>query len=308
MRMLILAAVLSGLIHNSFSQSVTDSLESEIRLRTYVESENIPLNREVVYHIELRWQGDLSRYRISEIVEPAVTNLVTRGSGSSNKVRTSANGELISIKEITFYFRPLEMGMAYIDGVIIRYNDTLKDKEESLISSRVGVKIIEPLPEASGDGKLSRIIAGLIVVLILSAAIIFYLRYRRNKKEALAKARAEFQETIEEKYIRLLKETIHLNTDNIKDSLGDLTHLLNGYFSECYLIPAQSMSDQDLLNALKEKGLSQETLEKTEEFYKKANLVKFAAESVSDADYHRLYDNVELVLTHQKSNNAEENS
>ena len=128
--MLILAAVLSGLIHNSFSQSVTDSLESEIRLRTYVESENIPLNREVVYHIELRWQGDLSRYRISEIVEPAVTNLVTRGSGSSNKVRTSANGELISIKEITFYFRPLEMGMAYIDGVIIRYNDTLKDKEE----------------------------------------------------------------------------------------------------------------------------------------------------------------------------------
>jgi len=308
MRMLILAAVLSGLIHNSFSQSVTDSLESEIRLRTFVESENIPLNREVVYHIELRWQGDLSRYRISEIVEPAVTNLVTRGSGSSNKVRTSADGELISIKEITFYFRPLEMGMAYIDGVIIRYNDTLKDKEESLISSRIGVKIIEPLPEASGDGGLSVIIPGLIFVLILSAAIIFYLRYRRNQKEALAKARTEFQETIEEKYSRLLKETIHLNTDNIKDSLGDLTHLLNGYFSECYHIPAQSMSDEDLLVALKEKGLSQETLEKTKEFYKKANLVKFAAESVSDADYHRLYDNVELVLTHQKSNNAEENS
>jgi len=308
MRILILVAVLSGLIQNSFSQSVTDSLESDIQLRTYVESENIPLNREVVYHIELRWQGDLSRYRISEIVEPSVTNLVTRGSGSSNKVSTSANGELFSIKEITFYFRPLEMGMAYIDGGIIRYEDTQKDREESLISSRIGVKIIDPLPEVSANRERSTVIGGLVLACVLAAAIFFYARYRRNQREALASAQAEIQETIEEKYIRLLKETIHLNTDNIKDSLGDLTHLLNGYFSERYQLPAQSMSDEDLLSALEEKGLSRETLEKAGDFYKKANLVKFAAESVSDTDYHRLYDNVELVLTHQKSNNAEENS
>ena len=308
MRILILALISSAFIQNGFSQAVSDSLESDIQLRTYVESENIPLNREVVYHIELRWQGDLSRYRISEIVEPTVTNLATRGSGSSNKVRTSPEGKLTSIKEITFYFRPLEMGMAYIDGVIIRYQDTAKDKEESLISSRIGVKIIDPLPEPSANANFSTLIGGLVLILLVSAAVIFFLRYRRNKKEALAKAQAEPIETIEEKYLRLLKETIHLNTDNVKDSLGDLTHLFDGYFSERYHLPAQSMSDKNLLTALEEKGVSADILEKAGDFYKKANLVKFAAESVSDTDYHRLYDTVELVLTHLKSINAEEYS
>ena len=308
MRVLISILIFTGLIQTGFSQSVVDSVESVIQLRTYVESENIPLNREVVYHIELSWQGDLSRYRISEIIEPSVSNLTTRGSGSSNKVRTSADGQLTSVKEITFYFRPLEMGMAYIDGVIIRYHDTSKEKAESLISSRIGVKIIDPLPEPSANGNLSGIIGAVFLLFILIAAVLFYLRYKRNQQEALEKARTERIETIEEKYLRILKETIHFNTDNIKDSLGDLTHLLNGYFSERYHMPAQSMADHDLIRALNEKKISNDILEKTEDFYKKASLVKFAAESVSEADYHRLYDSVELILTNQKSSIAEEDA
>jgi len=297
----------SLLFCTSFAQPLPDSIKSEIRLRTYVESENVPLNREVVYHLELVWQGDLSRYKISEIIEPAVTNLSTRGSGSSNKVRTTSDGGLVSIKDITFYFRPLEMGMAYIDGVIIRYHDTVEGKDESLISTRIGIKIDGPLANSSENGTLTGLVGGILGFSLMVVILILFLRYKKKQKEAFSHSLSEMSETVEEKYLRLLKETIHLNSDNIKDSLSDLTHLLSGYFSEYYHIPALNMSNNDLLNALGEKELTENLLQKIKDFYSKANQVKFAGESADDSDFHRLYDTVELVLESQRSrNNTEE--
>jgi hypothetical protein len=289
----------------SFAQSVSDSVSSEIKLRTYIESENVPLNREVVYHIELRWQGELNRYKISEILEPTATNLATRGSGSSNKVRNAPDGSLISVKEITFYFRPLEIGMAYIDGVTIRYTDQLKENDESLISSRIGIKIIEPLPEPSENDFVSNLLFGLLILIVVGTAIYLYLHYRKKQKEEAEKALMDIKETVEEKYLRLLKETIHLNTDNVKDSLNDLTHLLNGYISERYHFPVSNISADDLKNALKEKELSEESLSRINDYYSKANLVKYAGEAVEDSEFHRLYDTVELVLESQKKETTE---
>jgi hypothetical protein len=293
--------LLSTLVSLSFSQSDSDTLTSEIQLRTFIDNESVPLNREAVYHIELRWQGDLSRYKISEILEPTVTNLATRGSGSSNKVRFAPDGSLISVKEITFYFRPLEIGMAYIDGVTIKYTDQRKDKDESLISSRIGVKIIEPIQEPSENGMISNMLFGLIVLIVVGSVLYLYFRYRKKQKEAAEKALSEIKETAEEKYLRLLKETIHMNTDNVKDSLNDLTHLLNGYLSERYNFPASNLSTDDLIDALKEKDLSEESLSRINDYYTKANLVKFAGETVEDSDFHRLYDTVELLLENQKN-------
>jgi hypothetical protein len=238
---------------------VPDTLSSEIQLRTYIESESVPLNREVVYHIQLRWQGDLSLYKISEILEPTVTNLATRGSGSSNKVRTAHDGSLISVKEITFYFR------AYIDGVTIKYTDQIKEKDESLISSRIGVKIIEPLPEPSENGLASNLFLGLVVLIVVGLALYLYFNYRKKQKEAAEKALLEIKETV-------------------------------------------------LLDVLKEKELSEESLSRITDYYSKANLVKFAGEAVEDSEFHRLYDTVELVLDNQKnittetSENNSENS
>jgi len=310
MKLKISLLILCSLVSMSLSQSVSDTLQSEIKLRTYIENENVPLNREVVYHIELRWQGDLSRYKISEILEPTVTNLTTRGSGSSNKVRTDQDGNMISIKEITFYFNPLEIGMAYIDGVTIRYTDQIKGNDESLISSRIGVKIVEPLLEPSANGLMSNLMIIVFLVIVVGVVSYLFLHYRKRKREEEEKSLSEIQETVEEKYLRLLKETIHINTDNVKDSLNDLTHLLNGYISERYHFPVSNLSVDDLMDALMDKQLSEESLSRIKDYYSKANLVKFAGESVEDSEFHRLYDTVELVLDHQKtvSENSESNS
>lgn len=285
----------------SFSQSLSDSLDSEIKLRTYIENESVPLNREVVYHIELKWKGELSRYKISEIREPNITNLATRSTGSSNKVRTDVDGNLISVKEITFYFKPLEIGMAYVDGVVIRYKDQVKGNDESLISSRIGIKIVEPLPDPEDNNFLSNLLFGLLIILVAGVIVFLFFHYRKKKKEAEEKALSEIKETTEEKYLRLLKETIHLTTDNIKDSLNDLTHLLNGYISEKYHFPVSNLSPKDLLEVLKDKELSEESLSRVNDYYSKAHLVKFAGDAVEDSEFHRLYDTVELFLENQKN-------
>ena len=306
MRYIFSLIIIGYLLVPVFSQPAGDTGESEIQLRTYIEQESIPLNREVIFHIELNWPGDLSRYKISEIIEPTVTNLTTRGSGSSNKVKTDGEGNLNSIKEITFYFRPLEMGMAYIDGVIINYQDTATQKDESLISIRIGVKIIEPLPEPSPTNTFTTLLGAVFFLLMISFAIYFYLQYKKKQREAKEQALSDVKETVEEKYLRLLKETVHFNTDNIKDSLGDLAHLLNGYISERFNVPASSMSDESLFQALAERELSEESLSRIKDFYAKSNLVKFAGEPVNESGFHRLYDTIELVLENQKSINAEE--
>jgi hypothetical protein len=297
---------ISLLVSVSFPQSSSDTLSGDIQLRTFIDSESVPLNREVVYHIELRWQGDLNRYKISDIMEPTVTNLSTRGSGSSNKVRTTPDGRIISVKEITFYFRPLEIGMSYIDGVTIKYSDQLKENDESLISSRIGVKIVEPLPEPSENGLISMLFFGFLSVIVIGLALYLYFRYKTKQKELAEKALFEIQETVEEKYLRLLAETIHINTDNVKDSLNDLTHLLNGYLSERFNLPVSNLSENDLLDALKDKNLSEESLSRIHDYYSKANLVKFAGETVEDSEFHRLYDTVELILENQKNIRTEE--
>lgn len=287
------------LMNFALSQVSPDTLKGEIQLRTYIDNENVPLNREVIYHIELRWPGDLSQYSVSDLTEPVVTNLTLRGSGSSNKVTPASDGKMISVKTITYYFRPLEIGMAYIDGVAIKYLNTVADRESSLLSGRVGVKIVEPIPDPSEEGIFSGWFGYLIVLIFLGAVIYIYAHYKKKQEEENKKDLVELSETIEQKYLRLLKETIHFNTDNIKDSLNDLTHLLNGYFSERYQIPAFNLAEDDLIDMLKEKDLADESLSRIKDFYAKSNLVKFAGEMVDDSEFHRLYDTIELVLENQ---------
>jgi len=277
------------------AQNSADSVRSDIVLRTYVEAEEVPLNREVVYHVELRWKGDLNRYQISKLNEPQLTNLVLRGSGSSNR-----DTGTMAIKQFTFYLRPLEMGMAYIDGAKLTYTDTGTNTESSLLSSRIGVKIKEPLPEPGDSDLFSVLMYVFIGILAIATAFLFIYRYQTRKNAELEKLQHENLETIEEKYLRLLKETIHLKKENIKDCMADLVHLIVGYLGEQFNLPAGNLTSKDMIDLLKDKDLGTEHLERLEDFLIRADLIKFAGEPVTESDFHRYYDTIELILENQR--------
>jgi hypothetical protein len=289
----------------ALAQTIADTLHNDITLRTYIEKDAVPLNREVVYHVALQWEGPLTRYKISHIGEPVTTNLVASGNGSSNKINPDAEGRTISTKIITYYFKPIEMGMAYIDGVTIKYTDLFTDRQESLLSGRIGVKIIEPIPESNGGIGRFKLLYILLASCLIIGGVWIALRYKKRRDEAYARSLLDQKESPEEKYLRLLKETIHYRVEGIKESVGDLSRLLSGYFLERYRLNITGLSGEKYTTELKDKVKDEETVARIKDFYERTEKVKFAGEGIDESEFHRLYDTVELVLEHQKLQHTE---
>jgi hypothetical protein len=273
-----------------------DSLKSNIELRTYLDQNEVPLNREVVYNVELSWSGELNDVNISDISEPVVTNLKLRGSGSANRYFIDDSGNPKSVKRITYYFTPLEMGMSYIDGVTVQYEDKRLTHKETLSASRLGIKIIEPLPEPGKGLDPGTILLIGIIVIFLAAVVYFVLKYLKQKK-LNAERDADKPKTLEEKYSELLKNALDENSDNRNETLNAVGRLLNSYLGEKLgITPVQNYAMVE--NPLKELGVSDSTLTKLKTFYDRYELIKFAGEQISENELHLLIDTVELIINH----------
>lgn len=286
--------IFSLLMVVNLAATPTDSTESKIQLRTYLADENVPLNREVVYHVELSWPGQLDRYHILEAGEPVLTNLKLRGSGSANNFSLDAQGNPISKKTITYYFVPRSIGMAYVDGVIIKYEDKLSGLKESLMSQRLGVKIIEAVPEAGNKPEMSTIILFLLAALFLLVVAYFIKRYygiRKKQKEMLAQK----PPTLEDSYLLRLQEEIKVNNKDVSARFVGLSRMLQDYFKEKFNLRL-SADFEKIKEELYKRNLNETELNKIKAFYEQAELNKFAGEEISENDYHLFYDTVELLL------------
>lgn len=285
--------------------SPVDSIAADITLHTFVESGEVPLNKEVVYNVELKWQGELSRFKILKLDDPETVNMTIRGSGSSNKVIPQNSGQPRSIKRITYYLKPTEMGMAYVNGLMISYQEGENGKTESLIAGRIGVKITEPV-DVPGTGNATAVVVGIVLLAgLIGISLFFVQRYQKRKREE-AERDAVVEETVEQKYMRLLKETVHLQSDNLKESTGDLAHILNGYLAESFAVPAGNLPSADLLAMLENKELDETQRARLTSFFQKSDLIRFAGAGVTDADFHQLYDTVELFLQNQNTDVRDE--
>jgi len=278
----------------SFAQTANnDSLPSEIKLRAYLQKDQIPLNEEVVFNVELSWLGDVGRYRVLEISDPVLTNLKLRGSGSANRFFTDENNQPHAVKTITFYFTPLEIGMAYIDGITIKYLDNKTNQTGRLISQRIGVKITEPV--AHGDGKIS---SGKLILFFFIAVFLIFLiyslkRYFEQKKQQ--EILAGPQKTVEEETLEELRNQMRSSQLMPEQKFNQLLELLKGYFKKRFELPTTSAFFEIRL-VLEKTGVSAEVINKLEQLFERAELVKFAGEPVSESELHFFIDTMELLL------------
>jgi len=288
---------------NIFAAQTADSVVTDVQLRTYLARDNVPLNREVVYHVELSWQGDLQRYHILETGEPVLTNLKLRGSGSANNFYLDEQGRPHSKKTITYYFVPKSMGMAYIDGVIIKYEDKSTAQKESLMSQRLGVKIIDPLPEPGKGFDPAELV--LIFIIILFLLIVFYFIYRyymvrKRRQEILAQKPPSLEET----WLQRIRTEINKSDENTSQKFNVLSRLLQNYFKEKFDLQSAA-TFQEVENMLKPYNLQADINEKLKSFYAQSELSKFAGEKVSEHDFQLFYDTVELLLGKMDTENIE---
>ncbi|MBN2424812.1 MAG: hypothetical protein JXR46_02710 [Calditrichaceae bacterium] len=292
--MKLLICLLLLIIHVLPGYSQNDSVETQIQLKTYLEETSVPLNREVVYCIELSWIGDLSRYRIVEPGDPVITNLELRRSGSSNRAYTDSAGNPRSVKTISYYFRPLEMGMAYIDGVVIRYEDRFTESEESLLANRLSAKIIEPVPENKNGGLLIKILIQLIVIIFILTVIYFVVKYFRQKKINQS-AEQEVRLTLEDRFLERLEKELDHSKKTAKENLDCFSKIIFDYFNKKYSIPSAA-GIYPVINKLTEDGVDESIINKLKQYSDMINLSRFAGENISESDLHLFIDTFEQLL------------
>jgi hypothetical protein len=293
MRKIVLSLIVFGLFSITLSETVTDSSAVQIELKASLDANQVPKNREVIYHVSVSWKGDLDRFHILNVSEPAVSNLQTRGSGSSNKFFLDDDGNPFSIKRITYYFLPKEMGMAYIDGLVIRYEDTVNGKVGTLTAQRLQVSIMEPVVDSNGSG-IGAVIFWVILSLFLLTIIFFVFRYfqRRGIEDT---EESDDEKSAEYESLQNLSEINANKNLKYSEKVQAMSRLLNDYFAKKFGMDGQpefiAVNDR-LVRA----SIDENLIKKIEIFMERALLAKFAGEDVSEMDYQLYYDTLEMLF------------
>lgn len=287
-----------------FSQT-PDSLQSspqqnsQIQLKTFVESSNTPLNRPVVFHIELSWIGELNRYQIEPVSQPVLTNLLLEGSGSENRLEPLDNGQFRSIKSITYRFRPLEMGMAYIEGVVVKYVNRQTGEEDQLSSQRVMVEVTDPLPEPGG-GKVKPVIYIALLVIFFAAIFYFLLLFFKRRKEARLQPAPVIP--LSEQYLDRLSHEVDPRGTNLNEMTGKLSRIFREYLDQEFSLHARESSTQEIVNQLRDLDMDEKDKNNLIRVLEKLDLLKFAGKNVDPADFTNIYGTIEAFLLKQKRN------
>lgn len=285
----------------TFQLSAVDSLytseNQQIQLNAFVEQSKIPLNGSAILHIELSWPGKLSQYQIEPISQPILTNFLLEGSGSENRLLTLEDGKLKSIKAITYRLRPLEMGMAYIDGIVIKYINRETGDEENLSSQRIMIEILEPLPEGKGQ-RFQAVVYIVLLGIFFGITAYFIFLYIRKKKHSQEEGTPEV--SLAESYLNRLMKEVDPRGTNLEEMTGRLSRIFREYLERDYHIPAKEMSTQELIENLKLKDLEEPDLNNLIQVFEKLDLIKFSGKSVDPNEFTHIYGTIENFLLKRK--------
>jgi len=283
-----------SIIPNLFARDTT-LVSSGIKVSARVSTKEIPLNRLLKFTIQVEWFGDLNRYKISEVENPVVRNFEILSNSNADR-REHVNGQLKAIKTFEFDLIPRELGMGYIEGVIVKYIDTASGDGKHLITNRLEVKVIDPLPEPGSKTWLIKwIILGLVIV-SLSVVLILWRQQRIAEKKRKAEEAAIVP--IEQEFLNQLKEAIPLGSPdlNIKNAYSSISNLLRKYLAEKYSFGASNALIEDILSVLKHNSLSDRHISNIEEILKSCDVIKFSGGAGDKAELERLYTLVENIL------------
>jgi len=285
------------------AQTPTDSLHAAVQVSMSATAalEEVPLNRFAAYTIKLKWQGRLSAIEFNPPELPQLSNFKIAGSASSNWVGVE-NGQPTSIKTFEYSLRPEGLGMGYVDGMRVSYLDKLTGEQHSLYTSRVGIKVVDPVAEPDEAPLGLALTVGLL--LCAGLAILVFQMEARAKKKAAAQLAATAVKPLEEEFLEELKNTVNINTTELKEAFALLSKLLRRYLNRRYEIPVQGISTQEVVAAFRNLTSSDEQTTHIEEILQTCDLFKFSGEAGEPARLARVYALTENFLQMNRRNDA----
>lgn len=286
--------ILAVSAQDSSSTGITNS--SQIKLSAFVNKTESPLNRPVLLTIRLEWKGDLDRFDVHPFENPITQNMEIDGNATSNNV-AAVNGIATSVQDYEFTLKPTNLGMAYVEGVIVRYTDILTDKEYRLTTNRIEVKILDPLPE---PGSKSWVLWLAVFLFIVAGTLFLFIRLKKQGEQRKQQQELEAFAAIpiEEKFLSDLKALVDFNGPNINVSIAvaDVSRLLRHFVNEKFAVSGLEVTTEQVLQELLEKDLDERFINNVKEVLTKADIIKFTGGSSDKTELERLYTLVEANL------------
>ncbi|GBD94654.1 hypothetical protein BMS3Abin05_02265 [bacterium BMS3Abin05] len=277
------------------SKTNTQPANSAIKLSTQIDRTQVPLNRTVLLRASLTWEGDPDRYEIVDFENPALTNLEIIGTSTSNKTEVTA-GKVFTRRDYAFTLKPRELGMGYVEGIIIKYRDPASDKEYSLVTQRISLKVTDPVPEGHAAGHWPVTILYAAIIIIIIGLFWFFLVYKKSKKTGMP---IEEVPPIEETYLRSLKEMIDFNKPDLKNDFSQLSKHLRNYLAEKFDLPAIKTTTIELIRIMEEREMEERLISQTKEVLGIADEIKFTGRLGSREELEKIYGSVESILERQ---------
>ncbi|NOZ60824.1 MAG: protein BatD [Calditrichaeota bacterium] len=277
----------------NFSAQAQDStaatVSSEIRITSTVDRKQVPLNRTLKLTVRVEWSGDVSRYQISELEDPILNNLEIYSTSSAD-FRTSEGGVAKAARTYEFILKPKTLGMAYIEGVIVKYIDSTTGEGHSLTTNRINVEVVESEPEPnSGRGLLFWLLAVALPIVVGGGVASFV------KKKLEKRKRKQFYvpvKSLEEEFLETLHQSLSADTvaPNLNQGYYVLSKITRRYLKRKYRIDALELTTDEILKSLsKRDDVEKNMVDMIDEVLRTCDLAKFSGSQGDVSEYQRLY-------------------
>ncbi len=285
----------TGLLAQDATKTDSTALKSQIKIATEIDKKVVPLNRTVILHVTLSWLGDPDRYEITDFENPALTNFDIVGTATANKTEV-VGGQTLTRREYEFKLKPRELGMGYVEGVVVKYKDRTTGQSGSLITNRIGIKVTDAVAETQAAVHWPGTILLIALIIIAAGILWFFFVYRKSRSKPV---QPEIVPLIEETYVNKLKELIDFNSPDLKNDFGRLGKFLRGYLAEKFNLPAKQTTTAELVQEMKNRGMDEQLISRTNEVLGVADAIMFSGGEGSREELEKVYGSVEALLEHQ---------
>ncbi len=271
----------------------------DIEISARLEQQSVPLNRDVVLLVEMRWKGEADQVEFLVNPEPQVTNLQLRGSGSANKFFQDEQGESWTLRQITYYYLPQNLGMAYIEPMNLKYRNEVDGQTGTLTTQRLMVRISDPVPTAETSQPWQKWILFLFLVSGLAVVFFFFRRYQQiNRQRQLTVQPTE--PTVKEKLRSEIRAVNLGDRSDLSHALDKLYSLFLKVLSDLYLLDPKQNSDE-WLEQLHACGIEPTFLNQFKNQVDQIELSRFAGEKADQGQLHLFADSVVYLIEQAKT-------
>jgi hypothetical protein len=274
---LLLVCMMLVLLLPESSPCQTDSLESRIELKSYVDRSEVPFNRSVTFTVEASWEGEQDRFSITPVAPPGCEKLEILGSSSLNEIRREGGGAK-SVKIFRFTLKPTETGSGEVGSIKLSYVDNVIQDTSSLSTQPISVQITPPVKERGPDYKTVLFVA---IILILAYVVYSAIR-RRQRIESAPDEEAEKTLSEEGPEDRALKEleaiSQRIQQGELINFSSDVYRTLTAYLEKRYQVVTSGKTTDDIISSLSSLDLPSERITTLKEVLSACDLIKFARE------------------------------